>query len=359
MSVLRLPAALPFVLPLLIFCGCAKTGDPQPPRVRVPKPAPDLRVRQNSDRATVTVSMPAMNTDGSPVTNLGAVELFRLTQERTDSPREWNEDDFLGRAQLLLEVPADKLAGYTRDGMLVFQEDLASGNRSDILKLGFYYAVRFINQKNQTAGLSNRVYLAPIAIPTPPADLRLTPAQDSVRLSWTPPAENFDGTRPPQVVGYNIYRSEDPAPLPDAPLNKEPVQGVEFEDRNFQFGKTYHYAVSVVARLDPYAESARSKPVSIVPRDTFPPGKPAQLDVVVESGVVILLWAAPTETDVAGYKIYRAEAGGERIVLQPGLITTLSYRDSTVQAGKSYSYEITAVDRNGNEGMPAKASVSP
>jgi hypothetical protein len=304
--------------------------------------------------------MPTLNTDGSAVTNLASVELFRLTEEQTGSRREWNEDEFLRRAKLLLEVPADELAGYTRNGMLLFQDDLAPGTPSDILKLRFYYAVRFINQKNQTAGLSNRVYLAPIALPAAPVDLRLTPSQASVRLNWTAPTENFDGTRPPEIAGYNIYRSEESAPLPDIPLNKQPVQGVEFEDPNFQFGKTYHYAVSVVARLDPYAESARSKPVMIVPRDTFPPGKPIQLDVVVEAGVVILLWAAPAETDVAGYRIYRTEAGGaQHLLLQPGLVTTLSYRDSTAQAGKSYDYEITAVDGNGNEGIPAKASVKP
>jgi hypothetical protein len=355
MSLLRLPGALLLVFPVLFLSGCAKTGDPQPPRVRVPKPPADLQVRQISDKAMFTVSMPLSNTDESPFTNPGAVEVFRLTEERTDSPRQWSDEEFLGRGELLLRIPAEKFAGYTRDGTLVFQDDLAAADRSH----RFYYAVRFVNKRNETAGFSNQVYLAPIAIPAAPADLRLTPAQDMVRLDWTPPSENADGTRPPGIVGYNVYRSEESQPLPDAPLNQELLQAPEFEDRNFNFGKTYHYAVSVIASTgNPYAESTRSKPVEIVTRDTFAPGKPVQLDAVVESGVVILLWAAPPETDVSGYRIQRQEVGGgDRVVLQSSLITALSYRDETVQSGKSYEYEVAAVDGNGNEGTPAKITV--
>ena len=356
MSPVRLPAVLVLVFPVL-FVGCAKTGDPQPPRVQVPKPPADLQVRQYSDKAMFTVSIPVSNTDGSPFTNPGAVEVFRLTQERTDGPRQWSDEEFLGRAELQLRIPPDKFAGYARDGTLVFQDDLAAGDRS----LRFYYAVRFVNKRNETAGFSNQVNLAPIAVPAAPADLRLTPAQDMVRLNWTPPAENVDGTRPPGIAGYNVYRTEESQPLPEVPLNKEPLQAPEFEDRNFQFDKTYHYSVSVIASTEnPYAESARSKPVMIVTRDTFPPGKPVQLDAVVESGVVILLWAAPAETDVSGYKIHRQEVGaGDRVALQSSLITTLSYRDETVQSGKSYEYDVAAVDGNGNEGMPAKIHVRP
>jgi fibronectin type 3 domain-containing protein len=76
--------------------------------------------------------------------------------------------------------------------------------------------------------------------------------------------------------------------------------------------------------------------------------------------VVILLWAAPAETDVSGYKIHRQEVGaGDRVALQSSLITTLSYRDETVQSGKSYEYDVAAVDGNGNEGTPAKIRVTP
>jgi hypothetical protein len=356
MSAPRLPAALLCVLQVLFLCGCAKTGDPHPPRVRVPKPPADLQVRQYSDKAVFKVSMPVSNTDGSPFTNHGTVEVFRLTEERTDGPRQWSDEEFLARAKLLLSISADKLDGYARDGTLVFQDDLAAGDGSQ----RYYYAVRFVNKKNETAGLSNQVYLAPVAIPGAPVDLQLTPAQDMVRLNWTPPAENADGTRPPSIAGYNVYRSEESQPLPDVPLNKDPLQAPEFEDRNFQFDKTYFYTVSVVASTEPYAESARSKPVRIVTRDTFPPGKPVQLEAVVESGVVILLWAAPAEPDVSGYRIYRKEAGaGERVVLQSSLITTLSYRDETAQSGKSYEYEVAAVDGNGNEGTPAAIGVKP
>ena len=135
-----------------------------------------------------------------------------------------------------------------------------------------------LHQPEDQTGISNRSYLAPSSSqPLRLISLDSCPGQRASELD--PAGQNFDGTRPPRVVGYNIYRSEDP-PLPGTTEQRAGSWG-GVRDRNFQFGKTYHYAVSVVARLDPYAESARSKPVSIV-RDAR--RKPAA-DAVVESGV--------------------------------------------------------------------------
>jgi fibronectin type 3 domain-containing protein len=38
-------------------------------------------------------------------------------------------------------------------------------------------------------------------------------------------------------------------------------------------------------------------------------------------------------------------------------VSSLSYRDEKVQAGRKYQYRITAVDTHGNEGLAAEAAV--
>lgn len=183
--------------------------------------------------------------------------------------------------------------------------------------------------------------------------------QELVRLNWLPPAQNMDGSVPPRIVGYNVYRSEDPKSFPAAPLNLDLAQKPEYDDRTFQFDKTYYYAVSIVGnRQNPYAESPASRPIEVVARDVFPPGTPGNLNAVVENGVVILLWMGPADPDVAGYRVYRSEEGEkEKKLLQTTLLVALSLRDEKVQAGKKYEYFVGAVDTHGNESALARTTV--
>ncbi|PYU96665.1 MAG: hypothetical protein DMG08_01635 [Acidobacteria bacterium] len=343
----------------LFVSACAKTGDPQPPLVLIPKPAADLAARQSSDKLVLTVSAPVENTDGSPVSTLAEVEVLRLVEERAGNLPVKNEEEFLARAQLLVKVPAQKLPAYRQGGKLVFHDDLVFEDRSIIYKRGLRYAVRFINGKNQTAGLSNQVYVAPLAIPGPPRGLSFQLGQEYIRILWPPPETNLDGSTPPRIAGYNVYRTEDPRSFPPAPLNKQPLRATEFEDREFQFDKTYYYLVSVVGSVEsPYAESLPSAPLAVPAQDTFPPEPPGDLHAVAEGGIVILFWTAPPQRDVAGYRIYRREPDvSEWASLDTELVTTLSYRDEKPGAGQKYEYRVTAVDTHGNESQPATVPV--
>jgi fibronectin type 3 domain-containing protein len=65
---------------------------------------------------------------------------------------------------------------------------------------------------------------------------------------------------------------------------------------------------------------------------------------------VTLSWAASNSAGVAGYNVYRSTVSGRsyaRITSSPD--GNLSYTDSTVGAGQSYFYVVTAVDRTGAE----------
>jgi len=340
---------------LFVAAGCAKVGEPQPPVLLLPKPATDLAARQYADKIVLTVSTPAQNTNGSPVTTLQEVEVFRVSAGRGQLKVPLPKEDYLRRATKILAVTADKFSNYLNEKTFVFWDEFSPQERATIYSQTFDYAVRFVNRKKQTAGLGNLAIVSPVAIPAAPTGLTAKLAQEYVRLSWNPPTQNMDGSVPPRFEGYNVYRSEDPKKFAPGPLNSDLLPKPEFEDRSFQFDKTYYYAVSVVgSRQDPYAESLRSQPVEVVARDSFPPGPPQNLNAVVENGIVILLWAAPLDPDVAGYRIYRSEEGGkEKQLLQVVPMNTLSFRDEKAQPGKKYEYSVSAVDTHGNESTRA------
>ncbi len=339
----------------LFLTGCAKIGTPHPPAVLVPKPAADLAARQYSDDVLLTVSAPTQNTDGSRVTSLGFVELWRRIEPPTAAAAPLGQELFFEGAEKIMMIPGDQVTGLKHGNSLVLTDGLTLPDRAQIYSRLFRYAVRFLNRKKQNAGLSNQAVIVPVPIPPAPGVLAAEVTQDFIRLKWTAPAENMDGSTPPRIAGYNIYRSENPNSFPPAPLNQGPVLKPEYEDRSFEFDHTYYYSVSVVGSVEnPYAESRASPPLQVAPRDTFPPGAPVNLNAVEAGPAVLLLWGPPPQRDVAGYRIYRQADGEPEVRLQEKeLVTAMSYRDEKVQPGKKYTYRVTAVDTHSNEGSAA------
>ncbi len=348
----------PFILLVPLFLSsCAKTGEPQPPLVRVPRPSVDLSVLQQDDGVVLILSMPRENTDGSPAVPPSEIEVFRLTQEDRRDREGISENDFLARAERIFDV-RDDLSAVLSGERLVFRDSLSGEDRAVVYQRAYRYAVRFVNSRNQTAGLGNQAVIAPVPVPAPPAEISFEVTQSFIRLRWSPPQENADGSRPARVAGYKLYRSEDPGVFSAAPLHEGLLVRPEFEDRSFQFDRTYCYAVSVVASAeDPYAESRASALLAVTPADRFPPPAPVNLQAVVDRGVVLLLWSAPDAPDVSGYRIYRTDKTGGRVVLHSGAVPALSFRDEKVEAGTSWLYGVAAVDTHGNEGPPAEVSV--
>jgi hypothetical protein len=66
---------------------------------------------------------------------------------------------------------------------------------------------------------------------------------------------------------------------------------------------------------------------------------------------VTLTWIASTSSNVAGYNVYRGTTSGGPYAtnVNSSLVTGLSYTDTTVLAGQTYYYVLTAVDTSGNE----------
>ena len=340
--------------------GCAKIADPQPPQVRIPKPAADLAAHQVADAILLTVSKPAQNTDGTPVGILRSLEVFRLAEAAKNSGSAvMPEKEFLAKSALILSIPSASFPNYLRGSEFLIRDRLPAPQASSPDSRAFRYAVVFVNDKRQAAGLSNQAFIRPLRIPPPPDELSAEVTEHSIRLKWQAPPMNRDGADSFQFAGYEVCRSENSDMSASAVISPDLLQNTEFEDRDFGFDKTYYYAVRTMgSRQNPRAESLLSKTFAVAARDVFPPAPPGDLNSLIENGTVVLLWGPSSSNDVAGYRIYRKEQGAAASqLLQKELIAGWSFRDDSAVAGKRYEYLVHAVDTHGNEGAAVRATV--
>ena len=91
--------------------------------------------------------------------------------------------------------------------------------------------------------------------PTPPKPITIASINNIVSVFWPLSAE-------PDVVGYNIYRTEDENAPPErwVKLNSELHKTASFHDDHVQVGKKYFYQITAVDASG--NESARSETAS-------------------------------------------------------------------------------------------------
>ncbi len=90
------------------------------------------------------------------------------------------------------------------------------------------------------------------------------------------------------------------------------------------------------------------------PDDTTAPDAPASVSVTraVSSGVS-LEWAPPAADDVAAYRVYRTERGGDPALIAEVPVGETAYTDRNVAVDARYTYAVSAVDGGLNESGPA------
>ena len=190
------------------------------------------------------------------------------------------------------------------------------------------------------------------------ADVLVAPAADKIATGAKPkPRPPLKQPPPPTPrFGYNVYESGS-SNVPITPLNAALLTAPGFSDARVEFGAERCYVVRRVEMAGAIAiESAPSPPVCVTPVDTFPPAPPKSLAHIAAGNGVSLLWEANTETDLGGYLVLRAEAPGDKLSpLMKAPITDTSFLDTTVRRGRTYVYEIVAVDRStpANQSAPS------
>jgi len=351
--ILSKAVAVPFAISLgALSFGCGKRGAPLPPVERVSQRAV-INGYQRGNKVNLTWQMPARNAADSSVLNIDRVEIYRLA-ESANAPASVTEEDFSSRSTLISSIPVS-----TKDfakKTLTYADPLDFAGQAARLR----YAVRFVNASGQRAAFSNFFLIEPTArIANPPTAVESSVTEDAVIISWTPPDANFDGSKPANVLGYNLYRSlkgSDNFAL----LNKTPITVASFSDATFEFEKDYSYflrSVSLGANGQP-TESLDSSMIAVHPVDKFPPAAPTAITIAASPNTLSIFFASNTEKDIAGYRIYRSENKDLKLsdwkLLTPALLLTNTFQDKNVTAGKTYFYYLTAVDKFGNVSEPSE-----
>jgi hypothetical protein len=350
-SVVKAPLAL-LALALLMSLSCGKRKPPLPPVERVAQRV-EISGFQRGSQVILSWKMPARNAPDGSVLNIDRVDIYRLA-EPLSSPLSLSEEEFASRSVLVATVSikdsdfALKTMSYT--------DTLQFAGQAARLR----YAIRFVNKSGQKAGFSNFYLLEPAArIAASPTSLSTEVTQDAVKLAWTEPKANVDGSTPPNILGYNVYRSasdKEAAKL----LNQTPVTKAEFADQFFEFDKQYFYfvrAVSVGSGGDPI-ESTESNIVKIDAKDTFAPSPPAAITLAASPSTISIFFAVNPEKDIAGYRIYRSTDENldksKWTLLTTELLLTNTYQDTRVETGVKYFYYLTATDTHGNISGPSE-----
>jgi hypothetical protein len=286
------------------------------------------------------------------------IDIYRLI-DPLNAPETIEEDDFAERAALISSVSEQHIRSTSTGQELLYRDGPVNQ-----LNRRYRYAVRYVSTRGQSAAFSNIVPIVPNSrVAVAPKNLQgRDQAQGVTALTWEAPDANIDGSIPPVILGYNVYRRLQNQPQVGLPLNgTTPVSGLEFFDRQFDYGTEYVYVVRAISR-GTAGDTIESADAEIVhtPRDTFPPAAPENLTAGSANAVISLFWTANSEPDLAGYDIYRAERANapesEWVKLNPTLHTLTTFRDETTVRGKIYFYRITAVDRAGNV-SPSSATI--
>ena len=185
---------------MLLSLSCGKRRAPQPPIERVAQRV-EAAGFQRGSQVVLSWKMPARNAPSGSILNISRADIYRLA-EPLNSPLTLSEEEFASRSTLVATVPikGDDFELKT----ISYNDALEFSNQPARLR----YAVRLVNASGQKAGFSNFVLLEPASrVASSPTSLSTEITQDAVKLNWTAPAANVDGSTPPNILGYNVYRS--------------------------------------------------------------------------------------------------------------------------------------------------------
>lgn len=357
-SIFRFKFFLLVVVCVISAVGCGKRRPPLPPVERVQQRTELLSGTQQGNEVILSWPAPQRNAPDSSVQSIRRIDVYRLA-ERPGAPLALTEDEFSARATLVGSVTFEQI--QTAGDTLTYRDVLELAGQPTRLR----YAIRYVNASGQRAAFSNFLSIEPAAriAQAPTLSTQVRETEDAITLTWQPPTANIDNSTPVNLLGYNVYRTDESQSDPaNQPLNATPISGTEYADKTFQFGNSYRYIVRSVSLGTGGAqvESLNSNSVSVAPKDVFPPAAPERPSVAApepSSARLAIFFAANKETDIAGYDIYRSTDPNQAkpwTKLNTTLLTRTTFQDDKVESGKTYYYYVVAIDKAGNVSPPSE-----
>ncbi len=348
-SVQRWACVASAALVAVVLSGCGTPGAPQPPTLNLPNRVTDLSAIRAGDEVSLSWTMPKKNTDKLKIKG---VVIVRVCRKEGDGA-------CLDAGQPVTMTPGEG-GSFTE----TLPASLATGPPRAV-----NYFVELKNSSGRSAGLSNPVTTLAGAPPGPVRGLTAEVRKAGVVLNWMPDGDNTPVrlerkllTPSPSKPKAGLLTAQ-PEPVEQNLLIDDISQGRAL-DKSIHFGEDYEYRAQRVSRItvdDKTLELAGelSPPVPVQARDVFPPAVPTGLAAVATTGeagqpaarpAIDLSWQPGTESDLAGYIVYRREGDGAwQRVSPPQPVVGPAFHDAQVQAGPIYHYAVSAVDQGGHE----------
>jgi hypothetical protein len=358
--------------------ACGKKGDPLPPIRVLPQAVSNVKLAQSGNVVRLSYQVPRAMTDGS------APPILEIELSRAEGP-----GDFAKVAKKTLK-PAAPGEVLTEDSPLPAPKTSVRASLRASAKGRWSAATTVLTLVvrdpveipasvcAEPAREGAHVEWAPIAPPSPmplpgaagfarpsspssspsPATTAPTPTPTPVPISSQTPVPS-PGASPtpshsptPPAVTYRLFRRDESGTYA-APLNTLPLAATSHEDAAAPTETTSCYVVRAVVSIEPLVESGDSNEVCVRLEDVVAPATPGGVAAFVRDGNVEVVWDAVSATDLAGYRVKRANAGAPPVVLKEVDPATTSFIDATAAPGVVYQYTVTAHDKAGNESPPS------
>lgn len=175
---------------------------------------------------------------------------------------------------------------------------------------------------------------------TPPgvaSGLAAAPSDRQVALTWTASPSG-------DVATYRVLRD-------GVEVGSVPAGTTSFTDTGLANGRAYSYTVVAVDAAG--NRSPASGSTTTTPRDAVAPAAPTAVSATPGSGSATVRWTAPADTDLAGYRVVRADGSVAVAVAAPATSATVT----GLANGTPVSFTVVVVDTSGNASS-ASASVT-
>lgn len=248
---------------------------------------------------------------------------------------------------------SDTIGGtYTLLNTTGLLNNIAYMDKTAVAETTYFYRVTAVDLANQESDPSApQSGTRPLDVaPPPPSSATATGTASGITLEWVQDASDHD-----DIIGFNVY-SSDAVDGTFTKLNASVIQDNTYQDTTAPTGVPTFYRVFTVDATGHVSATAATASATRTVSDD-PPAQPQNFLADASVDGIELTWDANTDSDLAGYHLYRSTNGVDWTQLD-GLMTFTAFNDTFAETGVLTTYRLAAVDNANQESTFAIVSAT-